>query len=91
MRLSIGCLSEEVNDAPFTGDEVRLLIEAEEYGYHFYAISEGTKANLGYADSKYLSSEVAGGFTGVMLGLYAIDKSGRETVFTDLLVEHTEE
>lgn len=91
LRLSIGCLSEEVNDAPFTGDEVRLLIEAEEYGYHFYAISEGTKANLGYADTKYLSSEVAGGFTGVMLGLYAIDKSGREAVFTDLLVEHTEE
>lgn len=45
--------------------------------------SQGSGA-LGRARTKYLSSEVAGGFTGVAMGLYAVDGSGRWARFEKL-------
>lgn len=52
--------------------------------------SGGTRTEMGFADTRYLSSEVAGGFTGVMIGLYAVDEAGRTADFTDLHLTHTE-
>ncbi len=55
----------------------RLAIEAkpEYYSFFLYKTNEDgiteTKLLIGRARTKYLSSEVASGFTGVMLGLYA--------------------
>lgn len=53
--------------------------------------SGGTRTEMGFADTRYLSSEVAGGFTGVMIGLYAVDEAGRTADFTDLHLTHTEQ
>ena len=50
---------------------VKLRIKASSYDYEFSAVVEGKEYNLGLAQTKYVSSEVAGGFTGVMIGLYA--------------------
>lgn len=55
-----------------------LLIEADALTYHFYIIINKTKHNLGYGLSRYLSSEVATGFTGVIIGLYAFGKNEAE-------------
>lgn len=52
--------------------------------------SGGTQTEMGFADTRYLSSEVAGGFTGVMIGLYAVDEAERTADFTDLHLTHTE-
>lgn len=45
---------------------------------------------MGNGETRYLSSEVAGGFTGVVYGLYAVDTQGRQAEFTEFVIEHTE-
>ena len=55
-------------------NKVTLIIEAKNSYYSFGLKIKDKKINLGTAKTKYLSSEVAGGFTGVMIGLYAFDK-----------------
>lgn len=40
-------------------------------------------AYLGKARAKYLSTEVAGGFTGVLLAMYVIDETGKKAEFTE--------
>jgi xylan 1,4-beta-xylosidase len=50
---------------------VRLEIRADRSHYHFgYALGDGEITWLGDGETRYLSTEVAGGFTGVYIGLY---------------------
>lgn len=48
-----------------------LVIQASPTYYRFLLRADGEEIHLGTAQTKYLSSEVAGGFTGVIIGLYA--------------------
>ncbi|WP_410768795.1 glycoside hydrolase family 43 protein [Fontibacillus sp. BL9] len=48
-----------------------LVIKATPTHYRFYIQMDGIETLLGAAQTRYLSSEVAGGFTGVLIGLYA--------------------
>jgi alpha-N-arabinofuranosidase len=48
-----------------------LVVKSSPTHYHFYIQVDGTEILLGAAQTKYLSSEIAGGFTGVLIGLYA--------------------
>lgn len=52
-------------------NRIKLLIRSSNEQYEFYIENEDQKVYLGKAQAKYLSSEVAGGFTGVMIGLYS--------------------
>lgn len=90
LRLTIGCVSSKVNVISVQGNEIELKILADECGYHFSIIDGNNKIGVGYADTQHLSSEVAGGFTGVMIGLYAVDNSGNKAKFTKLNIEHIE-
>lgn len=54
---------------------VSLIIRADNYHYNFFIQMDGKEIELGKAQTKYLSSEVAGGFTGVFIGLYACSKN----------------
>lgn len=71
LRLCIGESNCVAKTLPLADDHVQLEIRMEEQRYHFYA--DGVY--LGSAQTKYLSSEVATGFTGVMLGLWAEGKN----------------
>ncbi|MET3851708.1 glycoside hydrolase family 43 protein [Paenibacillus sp. OAE614] len=51
-----------------------LVIQASPTHYRFILRADGQEIQLGTAQTKYLSSEVAGGFTGVIIGLYARGK-----------------
>ncbi|WP_145026714.1 glycoside hydrolase family 43 protein [Paenibacillus sp. Y412MC10] len=51
-----------------------LVIQASPTHYRFLLRADGQEIQLGTAQTKYLSSEVAGGFTGVIIGLYACGK-----------------
>lgn len=48
-----------------------LKIRAGHERYSFFIHANGKDILLGTAQTRYLSSEVAGGFTGVLIGLYA--------------------
>lgn len=72
VRRRIGTLAKVVADAPLPDGPVMLEIAAEPTEYTFrYAPAEGNITDLTTGETRYLSSEVAGGFTGVYLGMYA--------------------
>ncbi len=71
-RLNIGdikSIEHEVNLE--SEDHATLIIRASHERYSFFIQRDGVESLLGTAHTKYLSSEVAGGFTGVLIGLYA--------------------
>ncbi len=88
LKLNIGNIKHVQNRVPLTDGKAKLIIRADSQVYNFY-VNDGTKeTHLGCGLSKYLSSEVAGGFTGVVLGLYA---QGRNTVvFENLKIAYSE-
>ena len=85
LRLNIGGISQthNIETADMTA---RLIVRANAFGYDFYAECNGRTEHLGHGQTKFLSSEVCGGFTGVMLGLFAVGSCSAE--FTDLKVEY---
>lgn len=91
LRMTIGCLSHNVKVMPIGDDQAELIITASPYDYNFKVVTKAQEINMGEAKTRYLSSEVAGGFTGVMIGFYAVDEEGREAVFTKLSMAHIEE
>lgn len=61
-----------------------LIIKSTSTHYHFYAQIDGFETLLGAAQTKYLSSEIAGGFTGVLIGLYATgENQDSNAIFTN--------
>lgn len=72
-RLRIGDISHEDNIIKLENgnNHVRLIIEASNYVYSFKSQVGGKEYYLGAAQTKFLSTEIAGNFTGVMIGLYA--------------------
>ncbi len=69
-RLVIGDAVAVLSRIP-AGDNVKLKVVTEHINYNFYAIIDGKETFMGKADAKYLTSEVASGFTGVFMGMYA--------------------
>ena len=77
IKLNIGNIKHIQSSTPLTEGKAKLIIRADSQVYNFYVNENGKETHLGCGLSKYLSSEVAGGFTGVVLGLYA---QGNNTV-----------
>ena len=72
LTLNIGCIKHEQTVIPLKSGAARLIVRADSQVYKF-SVDDGEEKALGYGLSKYLSSEVSGGFTGVVLGLYAVN------------------
>ncbi len=92
LRLCIGDLKSIVNFVTLPKDcnFATIRITSDPLYYYFYYMAEDQEVLLGKAQAKYLSSEVAGGFTGVVMGLYAVQKD--ENIqewaeFHDLMLE----
>lgn len=77
-RLNIGDIKSVEKEADLGEDShATLLIRASQERYSFFVQTEaGKEILLGTAQTRYLSSEVAGGFTGVLIGLYACGEDG---------------
>ncbi len=75
LRRRIGSLQAEVGCqtlSPREASRLVLAIEADRDRYVFsYGASENELRRLGEGETRYLSTEVAGGFTGVYLAMYA--------------------
>ena len=74
LRLNIGGIKHIQNTVPTEGNRARLCIVGDNLFYSFM-LSDGTgksMTSLGQGSTKYISSEVSGGFTGAMIGLYAV-------------------
>ena len=90
-RLHIGDIVQESDNIRIAGDTAKLRIEAEPLTYHFYAEADSQSYTLGTAQTKFLSTEIAGNFTGVMIGLYAQGKESQQFAeFRNFLCRVTE-
>ncbi|MCL2271174.1 MAG: glycoside hydrolase family 43 protein [Treponema sp.] len=86
LKLNIGDIKHEKASVHVTGDEAVFKIYSDPINYRFILMQNGKENVLGTAQTRYLSSEVAGGFTGVLLGLYSQYGSGGFNEFTELKV-----
>jgi len=78
LRTTIGPLSSIMKAEKVGSGAVTLEVVTYPDRYEFFFTSEGKRVEMGVVPSHYFSTEVAGGFTGVMLGVYAVapDESG---------------
>ena len=78
LRLCIGNIRHEQCTAALSSAKAKLIIRSDSQIYNFYVSENGEERHLGCGMSKYLSSEVCGGFTGVLAALYATGGSRAE-------------
>ncbi len=76
LRLNIGGIRHEESTAALSAGPARLTVRGDALTYRFFVRQGEREVCLGQGASKYLSSEVSGGFTGVMLGLWATGGTG---------------
>ena len=81
LKLNIGGIKHIQSSAEIKTGKARLIVSANNFVYNFSLQTEDGTVNLGCGQTKYLSSEVSGGFTGTMIGLYSIGRNTAE--FTD--------
>lgn len=86
LRIKTGDAQAVLNMVEIEADSEGIILEVESKPekYYFYVRTGDKKEFLGEARTKYLSSEVAGGFTGVVMGLYAVDENGGWAQFKNL-------
>ncbi len=87
LKLNIGGIKHEQAIVPISGNCAVLKIKASSVYYDFFVEDGQQCIHMGGGFSKYLSSEVSEGFTGVMLGLYAVGKGGN-AVFEKFSVQY---
>jgi alpha-N-arabinofuranosidase len=80
-KLNIGDIKHIQGSVMLTGREAVLKLRMNNYCYSFSVETSDGEITLGSAQTKYLTSEVSGGFTGVILGLYAVSGTAE---FTEL-------
>lgn len=75
LRFCVGDAKAVVAEKELPGEqqETRLHVESQEDKYTFYGQCGDEEILLGSARTKYLSSEVAGGFTGTVMAMYAVN------------------
>lgn len=80
-KLNIGGIRHIQNVLPLSCGELVLKIRMNNWGYSLIAVTGGEEHDLGCGQAKYLTSEVSGGFTGTLLGMYAVNGSAEFTEF----------
>ena len=89
LKLNIGNIRHEEATVRLPDGRATLLIRSDNQTYHFFVKSETEELCLGRGLTKYLSSEVSGGFTGVVLGLYA--QGSNSAAFVNFSLQYLEE
>lgn len=80
-RRRIGSLTAVTRFAVDAGGPVQLEVSSRVEDYTFRVFRRGTWEAVGRAESRYVATEVAGGFTGVFLGLYCGGPAGAAARF----------
>lgn len=72
LHCRLGNIDYTVRRLPFSGKKICLRVEGSAHFYHFsYSTDNTTYTPLGDLDTRYLSSESVGNFTGVFIALFA--------------------
>ncbi|WP_348798379.1 hypothetical protein [Flavobacterium adhaerens] len=80
LTYSLGALRHTEKEIPLQNGEVVLGVDGSGELYKFYYLtSDGTRQDVGQINTRFISSETAGGFTGVFLGLFADGKVEKDS------------
>lgn len=78
LRYRLGTLQHTEQAVPVKADKVQLRITGTPDTYRFEYSTDGKQFfTLGVMDTRYISTETAGGFTGTVIGLYATIANGK--------------
>lgn len=84
LRYKLGELEHIEKEVPLTGENsIELKITSDINFYYFGYTENGIYHELGKMNTRYLSSETAGGFTGVVLGLYCVSATSQSEAYAD--------
>jgi len=88
LKLNIGGIKHIQKVLPLQSSSAKLIVKGDNFSYSFFFKNEDDVVGtlLGYGYTKYLTTEVSGGSTGVMLGMYATGKGSGE--FTEFELEY---
>lgn len=79
LRYRLGSLTHIEKEVPLPRGKVQLRVKGDKDLYHFEYAPDGKPfQKLGSMDAKYISTETAGGFTGIVLGMYASSTGATE-------------
>jgi len=88
-RVTIGPAVQVKQRLKLSESKATFVIKSNAFGYNYFVAQGNELIQLGYADSRYLSSEVAGGFCGVFIGLYVQGTPNKiKGKFSDLSIIH---
>jgi alpha-N-arabinofuranosidase len=72
LRYTLDSLQQVLAKQLLPKGEIELEVKGDRYNYVFYCTSkEGVKKQVGLLNTRFLGTEVAGGYNGVVIGLYA--------------------
>ena len=84
LRYQLGELTHTEKEIILSQGKVQLRVRGNNELYMFeYATDGKTFKELGRMNTRYISTETAGGFTGIMLGLYATASSDASKAYVD--------
>lgn len=89
VNLRVGDIRHTQAALPLPSGEAGLKLVLQAQRYRFLLVQDGKELSLGHSQSRYLSSEVDTGFTGVVLALYASGHNNAE--FTEFSLRYTPE
>ena len=82
LMLNIGGIKHRQCEVPIEGNSAELIVRSDCFCYNFSIVKNGQEIPLGSGSTKYLSSEVAEGFTGVLTALYAVNGTAEFSGFS---------
>lgn len=86
LNARLGEIKSKQSEIETDADEVTLTVRFSPYYYYFEVEKEGNSVKLGRLETRFISTEVASGFTGVLIGLFA--EKGAHACFSDFKVSY---
>lgn len=84
-NIRLGEMAHVAKEVPLTGNTAFLQITSDKDYYYLNVSNDGSNyETLAKMDFRYLSTEVIGGFTGVMLGVFAQTDDNKNSGFVDV-------
>lgn len=72
LRYTLDALKQITSQMPVPDGEVELIVKGDKKRYSFcYKTSNGKEVEMGQLNTRFLGTEVSGGYNGVIIGMYA--------------------
>ena len=80
LRYTLDSLNQVMKQIPLTNGDVELMVKGDKKIYtFFYKQANGAMVEVGKINTRFLGTEVSGGYNGVILGLYATGNGQKST------------